>query len=94
MMSFGTDLQGWQSHEALLNIQDYEISLFEAMRKCIAHRSKCERDYSNSLSSVIHSATQKLYDDESDFDTPMSKVPVLDVEHRGTLFLSVLSVYS
>ena len=67
-MSFGSDLQDWQSHEALLGVQDYEISLLENVRKCIVNRAKCDREYVSALSSVIVSMTQKL--GTSDYETP------------------------
>jgi len=67
-MSFGSDLQGWQSHEALLRVQDYEISLLENVRKCLVNRAKCDREYVASLSSVVGSVTQKL--GSYDFVTP------------------------
>jgi len=67
-MSFGSDLQGWQSHEALLGVQDYEINLLENVRKCVIHRAKCDREYVAALSSVIGTVTQKL--GSSDYDTP------------------------
>ena len=67
-MSFGSDLQGWQSHEALLGVQDYEINLLENVRKCMIHRAKCDRDYIAALSSVVDAVTQKL--SNSNYDTP------------------------
>ena len=67
-MSFGSDLQGWQSHEALLGVQDHEINLLENVRKCVIHRAKCDREYIAALSSVIGTVTQKL--GNSDYDTP------------------------
>jgi len=67
-MSFGSDLQGWQSHEALLGVQDYEINLLENVRKCVVSRAKCDREYVSALSSVVASVTQKL--GSSDYDTP------------------------
>jgi len=70
-MSFGSDLQGWQSHEALLGLQDYEINLLENVRKCIVNRAKCDREYVAALSSVVGSVTQKL--GSNDFETPMGQ---------------------
>jgi len=67
-MSFGSDLQGWQSHEALLGVQDYEINLLENVRKCMSHRAKCDREYIAALSSVVDNVSQKL--GNSDYDTP------------------------
>ena len=72
-MSFGSDLQGWQSHEALLCVQDYEIKLLENIRKCVVHRAKCDREYIAALSSVVGSATEQLGNGDYDFDTPTGK---------------------
>jgi len=74
-MSFGSDLQGWQSHEALLGVQDYEINLLENVRKCVIHRAKCDREYVAALSSVIGTVTQKL--GSSDYDTPTGQASCL-----------------
>jgi len=70
-MSFGSDLQGWQSHEALLGVQDYEISLLENVRKCVVNRAKCDREYVAALSSVVGSVTQKL--GTHDYETPVGQ---------------------
>ena len=67
-MSFGSDLQAWQSHEALLGVQDHEINLLENVRKCMIQRAKCDREYVAALSSVVGSCSQKLCN--SDYDTP------------------------
>ena len=72
-MSFGSDLQGWQSHEALLSCQDYEIHLLESMRKCIAQRAKCDREYATSLLGIVRNVTQKL-DNTVVIDTPVGQV--------------------
>jgi len=74
-MSFGSDLQGWQSHEALLEVQEYEINLLENVRKCMIHRAKCDREYIAALSSVIGSFTQKL--GNSNYDTPTGQASLL-----------------
>ena len=71
IMAFGTDLQGWSSHKALLGVQDLEICLMEVMKKFLSSRIKSDRDYSSSLSSII-AAGQKL--DPSDFSTPLCQV--------------------
>jgi hypothetical protein len=73
-MSFGSDLQGWQSHEALISIQDYEINLVEGLRKCIAHRAKCDRDYAIALSSVISGIAQRQAGDVNNGATPLGQV--------------------
>jgi len=74
-MSFGTDLQGWPSHEALLGVQDYEINLLENVRKCIVIRAKCDREYVAALSSVVNTVTQKL--GNSDYETPVGQASFL-----------------
>lgn len=73
-MSFGSDLQGWQSHEALLKVQDYEVHLIEEMRKCIHHRAKCDRDYVASLSSIIGNIIQKQNEHAYGDGTPFGQV--------------------
>jgi len=70
-MSFGSDLQGWQSHEALLGVQDYEINLLENVRKCIVNRAKCDREYVAALGLVVGSITRKL--GYNDYETPMGQ---------------------
>jgi hypothetical protein len=76
-MSFGSDLQGWQSHEALINVQDYEVSLVEGIRKCIAHRAKCDRDYATALSSVIAGTLHRQSGNVCDGGTPLGQVTEL-----------------
>jgi len=74
-MSFASDLQGWQSHEALLVVQDYEINLLENVKRCMLQKAKCDREYVAALHSVIDGVYQKL--GNSDYDTPTGQVEFL-----------------
>jgi len=71
-MSFASDLQGWQSHEALLGVQDFEINLLENVKMCMLQKAKCDREYVTALRSVIDGVSQKL--GSSDYDTPTGQV--------------------
>lgn len=86
-MSFGSDLQGWQSHEALLGVQDYEINLLENVRKCMIHRAKCDREYIAALSSAIGTITQKLAN--SNYDTPTGQASFIHKYANGILMVIV-----
>jgi len=70
-MAFGSDLQGWPSHKALVGLQDTEICLLEVMKKCIVHRIKTDREYCTALSELV-TITHKL--DVVEFATPLSQV--------------------
>ena len=58
-MGFGTDLQGRESHDALLQIQDTEIRLLENMKSCLNKRIEGDRKYIQSLASFVQTA-QKI----------------------------------
>jgi len=88
-MSFGSDLHGWQSHEALLRVQDYEISLLENVRKCLVNRAKCDREYVASLSSVVGSVTQKL--GSYDCETPTGQAR-LACPLSGLLIIIIINI--
>lgn len=62
-MGFSSALQGKVSHEALLSRQDAEIRLLETMKRCLAQKMKCDRDYAVALANV---AQQGLKIDRSD----------------------------
>lgn len=70
-MAFGTELQGRASHEALLNLQDFEIRVLENVKKCITHRVKIDRDYANSLANFVNLASKV---DTSECSTPLCQV--------------------
>lgn len=40
------------AHEALLVRQDAELRLMETMKRCLAQKVKCDKDYAISLSTV------------------------------------------
>ena len=52
-MGFSAALQGTAAHEALLARQDAELLLLENMRRCLALRIKCDRDYAVALNTVV-----------------------------------------
>ena len=58
-MGFGTDLQGRESHDALLQIQDTEIRLLENMKLCLTKRIEGDKKYIQSLTSFVQTA-QKI----------------------------------
>ena len=62
-MGFSTNLQGRGAHEALLARQDAEVRLLETMRRCVAAKARCDRDYASALAQV---ATQGLKIDRQD----------------------------
>jgi len=58
-MGFSSSLQGETAHEALLARQDAELRLLENMKRCLALRIKCDREYAISLNTLILQA-QKM----------------------------------
>ncbi|XP_017781936.1 PREDICTED: tyrosine-protein kinase Fer-like, partial [Nicrophorus vespilloides] len=62
-MGFSTNLQGRSAHEALLSRQDAELRLLETMKRCLASKVRCDREYAIALSSV---ATQGCKIDRAD----------------------------
>ncbi|XP_041355891.1 tyrosine-protein kinase Fer-like [Gigantopelta aegis] len=63
-MSFGADLQGRISHEALGRLQDAEIRLLENIKACLLIRIQSDRQYAASLSKFVQQAHKV---DNSDF---------------------------
>ena len=70
-MTFGTQLQGQTSHEALVHRQDTEIKLLENFRKGLNLRIRAEKDYANALMNIVNPAQK--------FDCPDSGSPVFKV---------------
>ena len=70
-MGFGTDLQGRASHDALLHLQDTEIRLLEAFKKCMTQRIYADKEYATALGNVVNTA-MKL--DIQQYDSPVFKV--------------------
>lgn len=62
-MGFSSALQGQTAHEALLVRQDAELRLLETMKRCLAQKVKCDKDYAIALTTV---AQQGLKVDRSD----------------------------
>ena len=46
-------IQGETAHEALLARQDAELRLLENMKRCLALRIKCDREYAISMNTVV-----------------------------------------
>ncbi|GFR12461.1 tyrosine-protein kinase Fer [Trichonephila clavata] len=67
-MGFATDLQGKNSHEALMSLQDAELRLLENMKRCMSLRVKCDREYAIALNSVC---IQTLKIDQSELKGSM-----------------------
>jgi tyrosine-protein kinase Fer len=51
-MGFSSNLQGRAAHEALLCRQDAELRLLDTMRRCLANKVKCDREYAVAIASV------------------------------------------
>lgn len=51
-MGFSSAVQGRVAHEAILLRQDAEIRLLDTMKRCLASKVKCDREYALALSSV------------------------------------------
>ncbi|XP_058063046.1 tyrosine-protein kinase Fer [Anopheles bellator] len=62
-MGFSSALQGRAAHDALLNRQEAELKLLETMKRCLAQKAKCDREYAVSLVAVTQ---QGLKIDRSD----------------------------
>lgn len=58
-MGFSSSLQGEPAHEALLTRQDAELRLLDNMKRCLALRIKCDREYAIALNTVVLQA-QKM----------------------------------
>jgi len=58
-MGFSSSLQGEAAHEALISRQDAELRMLDNMKRCLALRVKCDREYAIALNSVILQA-QKM----------------------------------
>ena len=71
-MGFGTELQSPQSHESLVKLQETEIKQLEIIKKCVAHRIKCDRDYAGSLSKLAGIA--HTFDNPESYTSPLFKV--------------------
>jgi tyrosine-protein kinase Fer len=62
-MGFSSALQGKVAHDALLCRQEAELKLLETMKRCLAQKAKCDKDYAIALASV---AQQGLKIDKAD----------------------------
>ncbi|XP_022207517.2 tyrosine-protein kinase Fer isoform X2 [Nilaparvata lugens] len=89
-MGFSVDLQGRAAHEALINRQDAELRLLETMRRCVAGKVKCDREYAAALASV---SAQGMKVDRSDelagsLVAQAWKAMMDEVDNAGRLFRS------
>ena len=62
-MGFGTELQGRESHDALIQIQDTELRLLENMKSCLSKRIEGDRKYIQALTAFVQTA-QKIENTE------------------------------
>ena len=51
-------IKGETAHEALLARQDAELRLLENMKRCLALRIKCDREYAISMNTVVLQVTK------------------------------------
>ncbi|XP_059478851.1 tyrosine-protein kinase Fer isoform X1 [Neocloeon triangulifer] len=63
-MGFSTALQGQGAHEVLLQRQDAELRLLDTMRRCLASKLKCDRDFAQGVAGVAAQATKRDWNDE------------------------------
>lgn len=68
-MTFASELQGWNSHKALVAVQDFEICLLETIKKCLVQRIKSDKEYANALSTIVSMAQKQdsLYEHNTPF---------------------------
>ncbi len=85
-MSFASQLQGFNSHEELLKLQDNEIRWLECVQRCVELWSKAQRDYSASLQKVAAQAAK--------YDRPSCETPLFQVGYvlRGCCVMRVDSL--
>ncbi|VDI62338.1 tyrosine-protein kinase Fer [Mytilus galloprovincialis] len=55
-MGFGTDLQGKDSHDALVRCHDTEIRLYENIKRCLNIRIDSDKKYATSLTTFVQQA--------------------------------------
>ncbi|CAB3388653.1 Hypothetical predicted protein, partial [Cloeon dipterum] len=63
-MGFSTELQGQGAHEVLLQRQDAELRLLDTMRRCLASKLKCDREFAQGVAGVAAQATKRDWNDE------------------------------
>ena len=85
-MSFGEDLQGRSSHDALVAVQEAEIRLLENIKKCLTSRIKLDREYAAGLADIIATANK--------FDSTEFNSPVFQVRNAVPLFFYCMHRYS
>ena len=51
-MGYTSVVQGKAAHEALLARQDAEMRLIENIKRCLANKIKCDKEYALALSNV------------------------------------------
>lgn len=75
-MGFSTALQGQGAHEVLLQRQDAELRLLDNMRRCLANKLKCDREFASGVAGVVVQANKRDWNDELQ-DSTLSKVNIL-----------------
>ncbi|XP_065349664.1 tyrosine-protein kinase Fer isoform X3 [Cloeon dipterum] len=63
-MGFSTELQGQGAHEVLLQRQDAELRLLDTMRRCLASKLKCDREFAQGMAGVAAQATKRDWNEE------------------------------
>ncbi len=70
-MTFGVELQGKSSHDALLHLQDTEIKLLETFKKCMTQRIYADQEYARNLGNIVNTANKF---GPQEYDSPMFQV--------------------
>lgn len=73
VMGFGADLQGKESHEALVRIQDAEIRLLENIKRCMQMRVDADKKYATALTQLVTQA-QKVNADPANEFAPLCSI--------------------
>lgn len=90
-MGFGTELQGRESHDALIQIQDTEIRLLENMKSCLHKRIEGDKKYIQALTSFVQTA-QKI--ETTEYHEYCSLFKAWDTITKGTEKLAELLQFS
>ncbi|XP_076809101.1 tyrosine-protein kinase Fer-like isoform X2 [Clavelina lepadiformis] len=69
-MAFGANLLGKPSHDAIVKLQEHEIKFLEVVKRTIAARAKCEKEYANALAQITQLSTKI---EHPEYDSPLYK---------------------
>jgi len=89
-MGFSTELQGHGAHEVLLQRQDAELRLLDTMRRCLASKLKCDREFASGVAGVAVLANKRDWNDELQ-DSTLSKVSMFSLSLYRAAFVTFLS---